>query len=86
MATTGDEGRSSLRKAAGSEQTRFDPQMSEWGNPTVRSPARELTRRTETSKYPEEKKSTEIPLVVASERGSAQKCMKPSRTVWKGWP
>jgi hypothetical protein len=29
------------------------------------------TRRTETSKYPEEKKSTEIPLVAASERGSA---------------
>ena len=34
-----------------------------------------LTRRTggtETSKYPEEKKSTEIPLVAASERGAAQ--------------
>ena len=29
------------------------------------------TRRTETSKYPEEKKSTEIPQVVASERGTA---------------
>ena len=28
------------------------------------------TRRTETSKYPEEKKSKEIPLVVASERGT----------------
>ena len=32
----------------------------------------EVTRRTETSKYPEERKSTETPLVVASERGSAQ--------------
>ena len=31
-----------------------------------------LTRGSETSQYPEEKKSTEIPLVVASERGSAQ--------------
>ena len=31
------------------------------------------TRRTETSKYPEEKKSTEIPLVAASERGVALK-------------
>ena len=34
-----------------------------------------LTRRTggtETSKYPEEKKSTEIPPVAASERGAAQ--------------
>jgi hypothetical protein len=31
------------------------------------------TRGTETSKYPEEKKSTEIPSVAASERGVAQK-------------
>lgn len=30
------------------------------------------TRRTETSKYPEEKKSNEIPLVAASEKGEAQ--------------
>ena len=30
------------------------------------------TGRTETSKYPEEKKSTEIPPVAASERGGAQ--------------
>ena len=30
------------------------------------------TRGTETSQYPEEKKSTEIPLVAASERGKAQ--------------
>lgn len=30
------------------------------------------TGRTETSQYPEEKKSTEIPLVAASERGTAQ--------------
>ena len=34
LAITGDEGRSSLRKAAGSRQTGFDPGMSEWGNPT----------------------------------------------------
>lgn len=32
-----------------------------------------LTWRTETSKYPEEKKSTEIPQVAASERGPALK-------------
>ena len=32
-----------------------------------------LTRGTETSKYPEEKKSTEIPSVAASERGAALK-------------
>ena len=30
------------------------------------------TRGTETSKYPEEEKSTEIPLVAASERGRGQ--------------
>ena len=33
LAITGDEGRGSLRKATGSWQTSFDPQMSEWGNP-----------------------------------------------------
>ena len=32
------------------------------------------TRRSETSQYPEEKKSTEIPLVAASERGLAEQC------------
>ena len=32
----------------------------------------EQTRRTETSKYPEEKKTIVIPLVVAIERGRAQ--------------
>ena len=32
-----------------------------------------LTRGTETSKYPEEKKSTEIPQVATSERGLALK-------------
>ena len=31
-----------------------------------------LTRGTETSQYPEERKSTETPLVAASERGIAQ--------------
>ena len=43
------------------------------------------TRGTETSKYPEERKSTETPLVVASERGPAE----PGRVtgmVWKGQP
>ena len=33
---------------------------------------RRQTRGTETSQYPEEKKSTEIPSVVVSERGGAQ--------------
>ena len=33
LAITGDEGRGSLREAAGSWQTSIEPQMSEWGNP-----------------------------------------------------
>ena len=40
------------------------------------------TRRTETSKYPEEKKSTEIPQVAASERGPAEQEMR-SGIHWK---
>ena len=36
LAITGEEGRGSLRKAAGSRQTDFDPQISEWGNPAER--------------------------------------------------
>ena len=35
---------------------------------------REPTRRTETSKYPQEKKIIMIPRVVASEKGRAQTC------------
>ena len=57
LAITGDEGRGSLRKAAGSWQTSFDPQISEWGNPAPYgvSVAEYIgyvkrTRRTETSK------------------------------------
>jgi hypothetical protein len=56
--------------------------MSEWGNPAPlgnqrASPAaecigrQERTRGTETSKYPEERKSTETPSVAASESGTA---------------
>jgi hypothetical protein len=70
-----------MRKAAGSLQTSIDPQISEWGNPASISwssqgeyiALEKRTWRTETSKYPEEKKSTEIPLVAASERGLALK-------------
>ena len=36
--------------------------------------SREVSGGTETSKYPEENKSKEIPLVVANERGRAQTC------------
>ena len=52
--------------------------MAEWGNPAGREARHHrcmLVRRTwgtETSQYPEEEKSTEMPLVAASERGGAQ--------------
>ena len=50
--------------------------MSEWGNPvgvmSHHPRKREPTRGSETSQYPEEKKSNEIPVVVASEPGEAQ--------------
>jgi hypothetical protein len=49
--------------------------MSEWGNPAevvLRHAIGESTQGTETSKYLQEEKSKEIPLVAASERGRAQ--------------
>ena len=61
----------------GEAQTAFDPGVPEWGNPpgvVPRHPRPKsikpggATRGTETSKYPEEEKSTEIALVAASER------------------
>ncbi len=33
LAVEGEERRGSLRKASGSWQTSFDPEISEWGNP-----------------------------------------------------
>ena len=66
-------------KSSGEPLTGFDPEISEWGNPrrdylpasgeyiAVWQPS----QGTETSKYLKEKKSTEILLVVASERGRA---------------
>ena len=67
--------------SCGEAQTAFDPQIPEWGNPRGAMPAyphlnqigcEEATGGTETSKYPEEEKSTEIPGVAASETGPAQ--------------
>ncbi len=43
------------------------------------------TRGTETSQYPEERKSTETPKVVASEMGPGDQCVRTG-TVWKDWP
>ena len=70
----------SCDKPRGAE-TSVDPWISEWGNPhrvmSVEPGAehiglRQQTRGSETSQYPQEEKSTEIPQVVASERGTAQ--------------
>ena len=52
-----------------------DPRVPEWGNPACGRHATTRvgpTRGTETSKYPEEKKTTVIPRVAASESGGAQ--------------
>ena len=51
-------------KSFGEPQAGLDPEMSEWGNPAGGEPVTaeaEPTRGTETSKYPEEEKSKEIP-------------------------
>ena len=62
--------------------------MSEWGNPAAGNSGYyivskvamlERTEGTETSKYLEENKSTEIPLVAASERGPGQTGMLACR-------
>ena len=67
--------------SSGERQTRFDPEISEWSNPpgpNTPVPAgqsiarRRDTRGSETSHYPQEKRTTVIPQVVASERGTAQ--------------
>ena len=73
----GDEGRGKLREARGSGTHAMIPR---WPNGATRrcantvilSQDRKRTWGTETSKYPEEEKSTEIPGVAASETGGAQ--------------
>ena len=64
--------------SSGKVSTTVDPEISEWGNPSFKDILRwihrrkKLTRGSETSQYPEEKKSTEIPKVAASEIGPGQ--------------
>ena len=61
--------------SCGEEQISCDPQISEWGNPAgqpVIPGNGKQTWGTETSHYPQEKKITMIPSVVASESGRAQ--------------
>ena len=76
--------------SCGELQISFDPQISEWGNPhdeeswnvTWIHSVAWGTRGTETSKYPEEKKSTEIPRVVASESGGGETVCSNIYGVW----
>ena len=100
LAPEADEGRGKLRKATGNCK-----QVSIRGYPNgetrspswVAIPQGRGTRGTETSKYPEEKKSNEMPTVAASEAGGVQTDQfrlvgvadrhnqaEPNRTVWKG--
>src|SRR5215210_1144265 len=73
----GEEGRGKLRKAVGRGT---HPVIHRWPNGETRrgaSPVITLsgvrrTRGTETSQYPEEEKSSEMPRVAASETGGAQ--------------
>ena len=74
----GDEGRGTLREATGSREQALirgcpngaTPPAGEIGRRIHRRSGR--TRGTETSQYPEEETSTEIPRVVASESGRGQ--------------
>ena len=59
-------------RGAASKHRAVDIRMGKPGSGYALSSARKGTRGTETSKYPEEKKSNEIPGVAASERGRAQ--------------
>ena len=59
-------------RGAGSTHRSADIRMGQPGGSHVPSPAREQTQGSETSQYLEEEKSNEIPVVVASEPGTAQ--------------
>ena len=71
----GDEGRGKLRKVRGSGTHAVIPKLPNGETRrAVRSvtPKGEQTLGTETSQYRQEEKSTEMPLVAASEKGGAQ--------------
>ena len=81
LAPGGDEGRGRQRNTLGSRQAGFDPEVSEWGNPAGVISSHPLaeciglgkrTQGSETSQYLQERKSTEIPEVAASETGLGQ--------------
>lgn len=66
-----------LRYASGRRLATFDPEISEWGNPSdfvgnAGLDACEQTWGSKTFQYPEEKRLISISLVAASEREEAQ--------------
>ena len=95
LASAGDEGRAKPRKSG---TRRKGPLTTGVPNGETHAQAypqgeyialRRQTRGTETSQYPEEKKSTEIPAVVVSEPGGAQTgCVQriASEAGWKAPP
>lgn len=91
LASAGDEGRAKPRKCG---TRRKGPLTTAVPNGETHAQAypldeyivqRRQTRGTETSQYPEEKKSTEIPSVVVSERGAAQTGSVAGKCVEAGW-
>ena len=82
QALRGDEGRDKLRKAAGIGTYKLIRRYPNGATHHIEDmvSARRQTRRTETSKYPEEEKTIVIPIVAASEIGLAQ-----TYSVTAGW-
>ena len=78
LALVDDEGRGKLRKATGRCKQPLIRRCPNGKTQLVEDqlPERGATWRTETSKYPEEKKTIVIPWVVASESGEALKSYK----------
>ena len=74
LALRGEEGRDKLRKVTGSCTQALIREYPNGATQLVEDqlPERGQTRRTETSKYPEEEKTIVISLVAASERELAQ--------------
>ena len=74
QALRGDEGRDKLRKATGIGTYKLIRRYPNGATHYIEDivSERKRTRRTETSKYPEEKKTKVIPKVAASEIGLAQ--------------
>ena len=91
LASAGDEGRAKPRKCHARRKGSLTMAIPNGETHAYAYPQaeyiglRRLTRGTETSKYPEEKKSTEIPLVVVSERGGAQTGSVPRTESESGW-